>query len=266
MIIEPASFLPFKHRGQKAHAVFLKGPGVVQGLAWTPVGGDVLYVEAVRSDGKGSLQLTGSLGDVMNESARLALSYLRSRAEQFGVDVARLDASNLHLHFPSGAIKKDGPSAGIAIACAFLSALTDQPAPTDVAMTGELTVVGEVLPIGGVREKVLAAKNFGLSRVILPKANEPDAKELKRELVRGIRFFFVEHFDEVREIVFGGGAAKKRPAKKRPTKKRPTKKRAAKKKVAKRSAVEAAPRKRKTVAKKSAKKVAKKAPSRRRRS
>ena len=234
-------------------------PGVVQGLAWTPVGGDVLYVEAVRSDGKGSLQLTGSLGDVMNESARLALSYLRSRAEQFGVDVARLDASNLHLHFPSGAIKKDGPSAGIAIACAFLSALTDQPAPTDVAMTGELTVVGEVLPIGGVREKVLAAKNFGLSRVILPKANEPDAKELKRELVRGIRFFFVEHFDEVREIVFGGGKAKQRVAKKKAKKK-------AAKKVANRSAAKSAPSKRKAVAKKGAKKAAKKAPARRRRS
>ncbi len=178
--------------------------GVVQGLAWTPVGGDVLYVEAVRSDGKGSLQLTGSLGDVMSESARLALSYLRSRAERFGVDLERLDQSNLHLHFPSGAIKKDGPSAGIAIACAFLSALTGRPAPTDVAMTGELTVVGEVLAIGGVREKVLAAKNFGLSRVILPKANEPEAKELKRELVRGIKFSFVEHFDEVWDVVFGG--------------------------------------------------------------
>ncbi len=140
----------------------------------------------------------------MSESARLALSYLRSRAERFGVDLERLDQSNLHLHFPSGAIKKDGPSAGIAIACAFLSALTGRPAPTDVAMTGELTVVGEVLAIGGVREKVLAAKNFGLSRVILPKANEPEAKELKRELVRGIKFSFVEHFDEVWDVVFGG--------------------------------------------------------------
>jgi len=236
-------------------------PGVVQGLAWTPVGGDVLYVEAVRSAGKGSLQLTGSLGDVMSESARLALSYLRSRADRFGVDVEELDGSNLHLHFPSGAIKKDGPSAGIAIACAFLSALTDQPAPTDVAMTGELTVVGEVLPIGGVREKVLAAKNFGLSRVILPKANEPDAKELKRELVRGIRFFFVEHFDEVREIVFGSGAAKKRTAKKRAAKRQ-----VAKKKVTQRSAAEKASSKRKAVAKKGAKKAVKKAPSRRRRS
>ena len=184
-------------------------PGVVQGLAWTPVGGDVLYVEAVKSPGKGGLQLTGSLGDVMSESARLALSYLRSRAAAFGIDLEKLDACNLHLHFPSGAIPKDGPSAGITIACAFLSTLTGRPAPRDLAMTGELTVVGEVLPIGGVREKVLAAKNFGLDRVILPKANEPEVRELKKELVHGLRFHFVERFDEVYEIVFGGGA--KRP-------------------------------------------------------
>ena len=185
-------------------------PGVVQGLAWTPVGGDVLYIEAVRSDGKSPLQLTGSLGDVMSESARLALSYLRSRSKRFGLDRARLDNSNLHLHFPSGAIPKDGPSAGIAIACAFLSSLTDRPVETDIAMTGELTVVGEVLPIGGVREKVLAAKNFGLQRVILPKANEPEAKELKRELVRGLKIYFVEHFDEVYDLVFRGAAGRPR--------------------------------------------------------
>ena len=115
----------FKSDERRKHPL----PGVVQGLAWTPVGGDVLYVEAVRSDGKGSLQLTGSLGEVMSESARLALSYLRSRADSFGIDLERLDRSNLHLHFPSGAIKKDGPSAGIAIACAFLGALTDRKAP-----------------------------------------------------------------------------------------------------------------------------------------
>ena len=194
-------------------------PGVIQGLAWTPVGGDVLYVEAARSDGKGSLQLTGSLGDVMSESGRLALSYLRSRADRFGIDVQRLDDSNLHLHFPSGAIKKDGPSAGIAIACAFLSALTDRPAPTDLAMTGELTVVGEVLAIGGVREKVLAAKSFGLRRVLLPKANEAEVKELSRELLRGLKISFVERFEEVYDVVFDAGAARTRGAKKKAKKK-----------------------------------------------
>jgi ATP-dependent Lon protease len=225
-------------------------PGVVQGLAWTPVGGDVLYVEAVRSDGKGSLQLTGSLGDVMSESARLALSYLRSRAERFGVDLEQLDQSNLHLHFPSGAIKKDGPSAGIAIACAFLSALTGESVPTDLAMTGELTVVGEVLPIGGVREKVLAAKNFGLSRVLLPKANEPEVKELKRELVRGLKITFVERFDEVWDVVFGGGTQRK-PA--------------TRKKAAKKAARKAAPKPKRQAKKKATKVAAKKSPARRRR-
>lgn len=222
-------------------------PGVVQGLAWTPVGGDVLYVEAARSAGKGALQLTGSLGDVMSESGRLALSYLRSRADRFGLDVQRLDESNLHLHFPSGAIKKDGPSAGIAIACALLSALTDRSAPTDIAMTGELTVVGEVLAIGGVREKVLAAKNFGLRRVILPKANEAETKELKRALIRGLKFSFVERFDEVYDVVFGAGSALRKDPKNTPQKRA---KKAAKKKVTKSAA---------------AKKQAKKTSSKRRR-
>jgi ATP-dependent Lon protease len=178
-------------------------PGVVQGLAWTPFGGDVLYVEAVASPGKGALQLTGSLGDVMSESARLALSYLKSHAGNYGLDLDALAATDLHLHFPAGAIKKDGPSAGIAIACAFVGCLTGRKAPVDLAMTGELTLVGEVLPIGGVREKVLAAKNFGLSRVILPKGNKPDVDELKKDLVRGIEVHYVERFAEVFAIVFG---------------------------------------------------------------
>jgi ATP-dependent Lon protease len=190
-------------------------PGVVQGLAWTPVGGDVLYVEAVASPGRGGLQSTGSVGDVMSESARLALSFLRSRAGRLGIPPARFQEVDLHLHFPAGAIKKDGPSAGIAIACAFVGALTGKPAPMDLAMTGELTVVGEVLPIGGVREKVLAAKNFGITRVILPKGNEPEANELDPELVAGLEFLFVERFEQVAAIVFGPPTAvtkRRRPA------------------------------------------------------
>jgi len=184
-------------------------PGVVQGLAWTPVGGDVLYVEAAASPGKGAMQFTGSLGDVMAESARLALSYLKSRAERFGFDLQKLGELDLHLHFPAGAIKKDGPSAGIAIACALLGCLLGRRAPADLAMTGELTLVGEVLPIGGVREKVLAAKNFGLLRVILPKGNEADVQEMKQELVAGIEVVYVEKFEQVFEVVFGevGGGA-----------------------------------------------------------
>jgi ATP-dependent Lon protease len=189
-------FPPEKQRKQRP-------PGVVQGLAWTPVGGDVLYVEAVASKGKGGLQLTGSLGDVMSESGRLALSHLRANASRYGLDVAQLDATDLHLHFPAGAIKKDGPSAGIAIACAFLGALTGKAVAGDLAMTGELTVVGEVLPVGGVREKVLAAKNLGIARVVLPKGNEAEARELRQDLVAGLRFLFVERFDEVVAIAFG---------------------------------------------------------------
>ena len=215
-------------------------PGVVQGLAWTPFGGDVLYIEAVASKGRGRLQLTGSLGDVMSESARLAMSYLKSRAVDYGIDLEQIAATDLHLHFPAGAIKKDGPSAGIAIACAFLSCITNRPVPVDLAMTGELTVVGEVLPIGGVREKVLAAKSFGLSRVILPKGNERDVLELKKDLLRGLEIVYAERFDEVVEIVFGGGgkaSAKRRAVggKKKKKKKKKKAARAVGKRVRKRS-------------------------------
>ncbi|MCA8949392.1 MAG: AAA family ATPase, partial [Planctomycetes bacterium] len=209
--------------------------GVVQGLAWTPFGGDVLYIEAVASKGSGRLQLTGSLGDVMSESARLALSYLRSRAEPFCIELEAFAQNDLHLHFPAGAIKKDGPSAGIAIACAFLSCLCGRPAPNDIAMTGELTVVGEVLPIGGVREKLLAAKNFGLSRVILPKGNHPDVLEVRKDLLKGLKIFFVERFDEVVEIVFGDPkkVGPKKTGPKKTVKKKAGPKKAVKKKAAK---------------------------------
>ena len=191
-----AKFKPDERRKQRI-------AGVVQGLAWTPVGGDVLYVEVTGAPGKGALQITGSLGDVMAESARLALSYLKSRASAFGLDLPRLAETDLHLHFPAGAIPKDGPSAGITIACALLSYLIGRPAPVDLAMTGELTVVGEVLPIGGVREKVLAAKNFGLARVLLPKGNEPEIAELKPDLVQGVQFHYASRFDDVFAVVFG---------------------------------------------------------------
>ena len=136
-------------------------PGVVQGLAWTPYGGDVLFIEASKIKGKGDLMTTGSLGDVMSESVRIALTYLRSNHERFGLDLKVMRNSDFHVHFPAGAIPKDGPSAGIAIACALVSLLRGKRCPSDLAMTGELTLVGEVLPIGGVREKVLAARRLG---------------------------------------------------------------------------------------------------------
>jgi ATP-dependent Lon protease len=195
LMLGRARFRPDERRKERI-------PGVVQGLAWTPVGGDVLYVEVTGSAGKGGLQCTGSLGDVMGESARLALSYLRAHADRFGLDLARLMTMDLHLHFPAGAIPKDGPSAGIAIACALLSFLNDRPARSDLAMTGELTLVGEVLPIGGVREKVLAAKNFGFAHVMLPTGNEADVLELKPDLVKGLTFHYATRFEDVFATAF----------------------------------------------------------------
>jgi len=204
-----ARFKPDERRKQRL-------PGVVQGLAWTPVGGDVLYVEVASSKGRGGLQLTGSLGDVMSESARLALSYLRSRSSRFGIELTKLAQTDLHLHFPAGAIRKDGPSAGITIATALLGCILQKTAPMDLAMTGELTLVGEVLPIGGVREKVLAAKNFGLKRVILPKGNEPDILELKKDLVEGLQVLYVDRYEQVFDIVFGDKRAVVAPKKGKP--------------------------------------------------
>ena len=194
-------FQPEERRKQKL-------PGVVQGLAWTPFGGDVLYVEATGAHGKGALQYTGSLGEVMVESAKLALSFLKSRADQYGIETKQFAENDLHLHFPAGAIPKDGPSAGITIACAFLGWFLKRSAPTDLAMTGELTLVGEVLPIGGVREKVIAAKNFGIRRVLLPRGNEAEVAELKPDLVAGLTFHYAEDFDEVVALVFGDRKAK----------------------------------------------------------
>ncbi len=199
-----------KHRADERRTQRI--PGVVQGLAWTPFGGDVLYVEVTGSKGKGGLQTTGSLGDVMSESARLALSYLKSRADAFGIDLTAVAETDLHLHFPAGAIPKDGPSAGITIATAMLSFLTRRAANMDLAMTGELTVVGEVLPIGGVREKVLAAKNFGLSHVLLPFGNEPDVAELKADLVKGLTFHYAKTFDDVVAVAFAGKSKRKQAA------------------------------------------------------
>ena len=223
-----ARFKPDERRKQRL-------PGVVQGLAWTPVGGDVLYVEVASSKGRGGLQLTGSLGDVMSESARLALSYLRSRSKRFGIDLGKLAQTDLHLHFPAGAIRKDGPSAGITIATALLGCILQKTAPMDLAMTGELTLVGEVLPIGGVREKVLAAKNFGLKRVILPKGNEPDILELKQDLVEGLQVLYVDRYEQVFDIVFGGKSAVVAPKKGKAGKRVPAPKKAKKNATAARS-------------------------------
>jgi ATP-dependent Lon protease len=178
-----------------------KEPGVAIGLAWTPVGGDVLFVEASRMAGSSALTLTGSLGDVMKESARIALSWFRAHAPQYGVDPTFYKDSEIHLHVPSGAIPKDGPSAGVTMVCALASALNGRPVRGDLAMTGEITLSGRVLPVGGIKEKVLAARRAGLRQVILPRGNEKDVKEdLDEELRKDLVIHHVEEMDDVLKI------------------------------------------------------------------
>jgi ATP-dependent Lon protease len=178
-----------------------KDPGVAVGLAWTPNGGEVLFVEASRMAGGGSLTLTGHLGDVMKESARTALSWFRSHAARYGVDAAFYKDAEIHLHVPSGAIPKDGPSAGVTMVAALASELSGRPVRGDVAMTGEITLSGKVLPIGGVKEKVLAARRLGIFTVILPKQNEKNVNEdLSPELRKELTVHYVDSVDEVLAI------------------------------------------------------------------
>jgi ATP-dependent Lon protease len=172
-------------------------PGVATGLAWTPNGGEILFIESTRMAGKKGLTLTGHLGEVMKESAQAALSYIRTRAERFGIPGDFFDNSDLHVHVPAGAIPKDGPSAGVAMAVSLISLLTGRPVRHDVAMTGEITLRGRVLPVGGVKEKVLGAKRAGIKLVILPMRNEKDLEELADEVRKEMRFVFVETIDDV---------------------------------------------------------------------
>ena len=171
--------------------------GVAIGLVWTPVGGDIVFIEATKMPGKGNLILTGKLGEVMKESAQAALSYIRSKAEELGIEAKVFLESDIHIHVPSGAIPKDGPSAGVTIATALASLLTNTPVRSDLAMTGEVTLRGKVLPVGGIREKVLAAHRVGLKRVILPKRNEVDLAEVGENVKQDLQFQFVESVDEV---------------------------------------------------------------------
>jgi len=171
--------------------------GVVTGLAWTPVGGEVLFVEAVLVHGRGRLVLTGRLGEVMQESARAALTYVRSRTEALGIDPAMFDQYDLHIHVPGGGVPKDGPSAGVAIATAIASAASRTPARRRVAMTGEITLRGRVLPVGGIREKLLAADRAGVETVLLPRRNEKDLEDVPERIRQTRRLVFVDHADEV---------------------------------------------------------------------
>jgi len=173
--------------------------GVATGLAWTAAGGEVIYVECTVMKGKGNLQLTGHLGEVMKESAQAALSYARSRSAVLGIGESLFPKTDLHIHVPAGAIPKDGPSAGITMATALVSALTRIPVRRDVAMTGEITLRGKVLPVGGIKEKVLAARRIGIKRLIIPVKNDKDVKELPQNITGGMEFVFVEHMDRVLE-------------------------------------------------------------------
>ncbi|MGA1846865.1 endopeptidase La [Deferribacter abyssi] len=174
--------------------------GIVTGLAWTPFGGEILFVECTKYKGKGNLILTGQLGDVMKESARAALTYVRSIASIHGIDEAIFDQYDIHIHVPAGAIPKDGPSAGITMATAIYSVFKEVKAKKDVALTGEITITGKVLPIGGLKEKLLAAKRHNIKTVILPKKNEKDLVELPKDIRKSLKMVFVEKFDDVLKV------------------------------------------------------------------
>ncbi|HEX5549975.1 MAG TPA: endopeptidase La, partial [Nitrospira sp.] len=174
--------------------------GVATGLAWTEAGGDVLYIEATVMKGKGALTLTGHLGDVMKESAQAALSYVRSREKTLGINPDMFTKQDLHIHVPAGAIPKDGPSAGITMATAIASALAQVPTRRDLAMTGEITLRGRVLPIGGLKEKILAAKRARLTTVILPKRNKKDLDEIPKHILKGIQLVFADTMDDVMKV------------------------------------------------------------------
>jgi ATP-dependent Lon protease len=172
-------------------------PGVALGLAWTPYGGEILHIEASTMPGKGKLTLTGKLGEVMKESAQAALSFARSRADRFGIDPDFLDKTDIHIHVPAGATPKDGPSAGVTLVTALISALTNTSVCADICMTGEVTLRGRVLPVGGIKEKILAALAHGMERVIMPLQNKRDLEDIPAELRRKLHVSFVEHVDEI---------------------------------------------------------------------
>ena len=173
--------------------------GVATGMAWTSVGGEILFIEATRMFGSGKLQLTGQLGDVMKESAQAALSYVRTNAERYGIGKDFLEKSDIHIHIPAGAMPKDGPSAGVTMFTALVSMLTGIRVRHDVAMTGEITLRGRVLPIGGLKEKVLAAHRAGIKRVLVPERNKADLDEVPAEVKGDLDFVFVSKMEQVLE-------------------------------------------------------------------
>jgi ATP-dependent Lon protease len=177
-------------------------PGVAVGLAWTSVGGEILFIEVSLSKGKGGLILTGNLGDVMKESAKTALSYIKANAESMGINPEKIAETDIHIHVPEGAIPKDGPSAGITMLSALTSAFTKKPLKSFMAMTGEITLRGKVLPVGGIKEKILAAKRAGINEIILCEKNKKHIDDIEKIYLEGMTFHFVDKMSDVLEKAF----------------------------------------------------------------
>jgi ATP-dependent Lon protease len=175
-------------------------PGVAVGLAWTYVGGDILFIEVLLADGKGEMKLTGNLGNVMKESATTALTYLQANAKKIGVDPALFNTKAIHVHVPEGAVPKDGPSAGITMLTALTSAFTGRKVKPYLAMTGEITLRGQVLPVGGIKEKILAAKRAGMKEIIMCWQNEKDVNEIDQAFIKGLQFNYVKNMQQVLDL------------------------------------------------------------------
>jgi len=175
-------------------------PGVVTGLAWTSVGGDILFIESILSKGKGNLTITGNLGKVMKESSTIALEYIKANLEEFGIDYETLINNNIHIHVPEGATPKDGPSAGITMLTSLVSTLTQRKVKAKLAMTGEITLRGKVLPVGGIKEKILAAKRANIKEIVLCAENRKDIEEINPKYLKGLQFHYVKEMKEVIEI------------------------------------------------------------------
>jgi ATP-dependent Lon protease len=195
----------------------LNRPGIAVGLAWTPVGGDILFIEATKMPGKGQLLLTGQLGDVMKESVQAALSFIASQAKELGITEDFRTKYDIHVHVPAGAIPKDGPSAGVTMLTALTSLLTGRTVRSDIAMTGEITLRGAVLPIGGLKEKVLAAHRAGIKEIILPERNRTDLDEVPQSVLKGkdpMRFHFVSEMSQVVQLALSAAERKPKPSRK----------------------------------------------------
>jgi ATP-dependent Lon protease len=184
-------------------------PGVAVGLAYTPYGGDILFIENSLSPGKGRVTLTGNLGEVMKESANTAFSFLKSNAARVGIDPKTFDRNNIHIHVPEGATPKDGPSAGVTMLTAIASAFTGRKVKPELAMTGEITLRGKVLPVGGIKEKILAAKRAGIKNILLPERNRRDVSKINADYIKGLKITYVKEMLDVLDLALGKPAGKK---------------------------------------------------------